>query len=130
MVLYNLMKTNFMKVFCLDMRSLSHIMNEICIPSSRLYCCIPLDPSSIPWRVPNLHNKKKGDNEIVMSLSIFLLKLFQQLCAHKCNCNEPIEFRTKIVHRSKTSSIKLTSGFIGGNRKHTYDTGQSLRCRY
>ena len=32
--------------------------------------------------------------------------------AHKCNCNEAIEFRTKIVQSLKTSSIKLTSEVI------------------
>ena len=39
--------------------------------------------------------------------SQFVEQLFQNY-AHKCNCNEAIEFRTKIVHRPKTSSIKLT----------------------
>ena len=56
-------------------------------------------------------NEEKEDNEKVMSLSIFE-QLFQNY-AHKCNCNEAIEFRTKIVHRLKTSSIKLTSVFVG-----------------
>ena len=40
--------------------------------------------------------------------SQFVEQLFQNY-AHKCNCNEAIEFRTKIVQSLKTSSIKLTS---------------------
>ena len=48
--------------------------------------------------------------------SQFVEQLFQNY-AHKCNCNETIEFRTKIVHRLKTSSIKLTSVFVDERRE-------------
>ena len=48
--------------------------------------------------------------------SQFVEQLFQNY-AHKCNCNEAIEFRTKIVHRLKTSSIKLTSVFVDERRE-------------
>ena len=51
--------------------------------------------------------------------SQFVEQLFQNY-AHKCNCNEAIEFRTKIVHRLKTSSIKLTSVFVDERREKIY----------
>ena len=51
--------------------------------------------------------------------SQFVEQLFQNY-AHKCNCNEAIEFRTKIVHRLKTSSIKLTSVFVDERSKKMY----------
>lgn len=51
--------------------------------------------------------------------SQFVEQLFQNY-AHKCNCNEAIEFRTKIVHRLKTSSIKLTSVFVDERREKMY----------
>ena len=51
--------------------------------------------------------------------SQFVEQLFQNY-AHKCNCNEAIEFRTKIVHRLKTSSIKLTSVFVDERREKKY----------